>query len=178
MHALLHMHLGRPHRLSKLEKCSAHRVCRWMRTLIPLLGAGGARLGPGRLCTRAACGLTMSSHAGNCSADLVSNTALARSSRLSTAMSAVYAGPLLDVLVAVPVGYAYVMGATHRGAVAAEMPLTAVVGAVILVAHLFATLAIAAAHGWVLPAWFWKWGAAVYAAYMVALVTMVALGVQ
>lgn len=117
--------------------------------------------------------------AGNCSADLVSNTALARSSRVNTAMSAVYAGPLLDLLVAVPVGYGYLMAAVRAPAsVAVAMPATAVAGAAILIAHAGATLAIAAMHGWVLPAWFWRWGAAVYAAYMVVLVAMVATGME
>eukprot|EP00892_Ulva_mutabilis_P008224 jgi/Ulvmu1/5774/UM025_0028.1 len=113
---------------------------------------------------------------GNCSADLVSNTALARSSRLSTAMSAVYAGPLLDILVAVPAGYAYALAAAPGAAVAAAMPATAIVGAAMLVVHCLATLAIAAVHGWTLPAWFWRWGAGVYVAYMAVLLTMVALG--
>lgn len=117
--------------------------------------------------------------AGNCSADLVSNTALARSSRINTAMSAVYAGPLLDLLVAVPVGYGYLMAAVRSPAtVAVTMPAPAVAGAAILIGHAAVTLTIAAAHGWVLPTWVWRFGAVVYAAYMVVLVALVATEVE
>lgn len=119
--------------------------------------------------------------AGNCLADLVSNTALARASRLSTAMSAVYAGPLLDLLVAVPLGYGFVLAAQHARhapSLAAHMPATAVAGAAMLIVHALCTLGIAAAHGWTLPTWFWRWGVAVYAVYMVAIVAMVAAGVE
>lgn len=93
-------------------------------------------------------------------------------------MSAVYAGPLLDILVAVPVGYAYILGAAHMESLPASMPPTAIAGAAMLVGHACMTLAIAAAHGGVLPAWFWRWGAFVYVAYMGVLVTMVAVGAQ
>jgi Ca2+/Na+ antiporter len=43
--------------------------------------------------------------AGNCAGDFVSNLAIARSARLNTAMTAVYAGPLLDILIAIPMGF-------------------------------------------------------------------------
>jgi Ca2+/Na+ antiporter len=97
---------------------------------------------------------------------------MAKSSRMSTAMSAVYAGPLLDVLVAIPLGFAYLIGRAHTRSVPAELPTSVLLGGCMLIFHCLATLVTAYCNHGRLPSWFWKWCVALYGSYMLALVAM------
>jgi Ca2+/Na+ antiporter len=113
---------------------------------------------------------------GNSSGDFAANSAMAKSARLNTAMTAVYAGPLLDVLVALPLGFWVLLTRFPRGVPYAELtPVLTATGAMLLL-HNVATLLIAKANNGFLPRWFNRVAGSVYILYLVIVVALVASG--
>ena len=90
-------------------------------------------------------------------------------------MTAVYAGPLLDVLVALPLGFWILLGQQRGRAVAVTLTPALLAGGAVLVAQCVATLLIARANGGFLPRWYGRAAGATYALYMAAVVAVVAL---
>lgn len=113
--------------------------------------------------------------AGNCAGDYAAAMALARTSRLNTAMTAVYAGPLLDVLVALPAGFWILLSQGRGRAVDVALSPALTAGGALLVAQCVATLLIARANQGFLPRWYGRAVACTYAVYLVAVVVLVAV---
>jgi solute carrier family 24 (sodium/potassium/calcium exchanger), member 6 len=115
--------------------------------------------------------------AGNSAGDFVANSAMAKSARVTTAMTAVYAGPLLDVLVAVPLGFWVLLTRfPQEGVPDAELtPVLTATGAMLLL-HNISTLLIAKANNGFLPRCFNRVAASVYTLYLVIVVVLVAFG--
>jgi len=81
-------------------------------------------------------------------------------------MTAVYAGPLFDNLIALPVGFALWLGAAGQSHMKVELPASVVVGCIMLICQGIATLGVAGLYGGRLPHWFGTLSWALYAVYI------------
>lgn len=91
-------------------------------------------------------------------------------------MTAVYAGPLLDVLVAVPLGFWVLLTRYPAGLPDVELtPVLTATGGMLLI-HNISTLLIAKANCGFLPRWFNRVAASVYTLYLVIVVVLVVFG--
>ena len=123
----------------------------------------------------------------------MANSAVARSARLNTAMTAVYAGPLLDILIALPTGFWVLLSRDASASTAVDAPavstggdeatgglegvqlLTPVVAvaAGFLIVHSVATLMVARVNGNFLPRWFGRVATVTYVMYLTVVVVLI-----
>ena len=88
-------------------------------------------------------------------------------------MTAVYAGPLLDILIAVPTGFWVLLEARPGNVASAHLSPVVAAAGIMLVVHSVATLVIAKVNNGFLPRWFGRVALATYVVYLVIVVVMI-----
>ena len=94
-------------------------------------------------------------------------------------MTAVYAGPLLDILIAIPTGAWVMLQQAPETLQSTQLTAPVATAGIVLIVHGVVTLIVARMNKGFLPRWFARVGFATYAVYLcVAIALVVAGGVQ
>lgn len=101
---------------------------------------------------------------------------MARSRRVNTAMSAVYAGPLLDILVAIPTGVWVLRQQAPRALQDVALTAPVATAGAVLIVHGLVTLVVARVNQGFLPRWYSRVGMLAYGVYLVAVVALLVGG--